>query len=174
MDSKEIMHWRGEIADRAINIELAVDLIITQYYCGAIKTNFLTQVLYDPYCNLGLKTNILKKILDHEGKDARIVEAVRRLSKIRNHFVHNRLSFQEYLDKNDLTKGVRDRMLNPEKLSEEINLKELYEEFMRDCPQVEKLLMENYVSFSGVKYTEEERRALEKKFMEDKASGNIG
>jgi hypothetical protein len=78
---------RGDVIERAINIEWMVNCLLSQHYLGRVSSGFVLQFLYDESCTFGLKVNVLLKVfpsLTANGFDQRL----RRLNRIRNYFAH--------------------------------------------------------------------------------------
>lgn len=120
MEDQDIKKLRADVIEKFINLEILVSAIITQHYFHKVDKNFLYQVLYDEYFNFGIKLNILLKII--ERPDNKVINKLRRLSKIRNTFAHSGLL---------ITKVASGRQfyLDTRKLDNEIDFQELFEEF---------------------------------------------
>lgn len=85
MDKQEISECRAEVITKFLDLERMVNIIISEYYLGAISGNFLIDVLYDPFFSFGLKLNILGKIGTVKESD---IILIRKLNTIRNIFAH--------------------------------------------------------------------------------------
>jgi len=145
MDDKKLKEYRGEVINRAINVERVVDVFITQYFFKKVNIDFMTKALYDEYFNFGLKINILSKIT----KDNKLINDLRRLSSIRNLFAHTGLILQEYIDPFDHSKGFITKTPNPKKLEENIEYAELYSEFNILADDLENKLFTVYKENGG-------------------------
>ena len=91
---KEVSFLRGLVITKAVDIELSIGAIITNYFVLSNKhSEFLSMVLSDPYFSFGLKINILKKILakinwsSYNGFN----EDLNKINLLRNRFAHSGL-----------------------------------------------------------------------------------
>lgn len=145
MDEQDLIKQRGDVIARAINVERIMDAVISCHYFGAVKISFLTEFLYDEYCSFGLKVNIVSKI----SKDKSLSQTLRRIASIRNSFAHTGLTFNEFVDKNDPTKGYKVRTPDPKKLHENMDYVSLYNEFVKLQNDAEDKLMVLFSSKGG-------------------------
>jgi len=59
---KEVSFLRGVVITKAVDIELLISALITNYFVLSDKhSKFSEMVLSDPYFSFGLKINVLKK-----------------------------------------------------------------------------------------------------------------
>lgn len=141
MIPEELINWRAYVVERSINLEWLVSAIICQHYFGTVPWNFLSEVLYDEYFNFGLKCNILEKVLDSTQK--KTIHDLRRLSKIRNHFVHRG---PHILTARELEGFAPD----PKNVSKPLNFGNLFTEFKKLYPNVEQVMIETFKAKGGV------------------------
>lgn len=97
--SREILtKYRTKVIEDFIKIEGYINTIICMHYLGCLSVKFFWQVLQDELFNFGLRVNILEKIFKDvlPSKELnRLIDDLRRLSKIRNYFAHCNTSFFE-------------------------------------------------------------------------------
>lgn len=130
LDTKvSVSFLRGLVITETVNIDAHMGAIITNYFVLENKhSKFSTNVLSDPYFSFGLKTSILKKIINEIGwkpyNDFK--DDLYRINKLRNIFAHSMMfGFDGDLI---FQKG--------EKPIETKKAKEMYEEFMSIYPKV--------------------------------------
>jgi len=90
--TKEVSFLRGLVITKAVDIELMIGALITNFFVLSEKhSKFSEMVLSDPYFSFGLKINILRKILkkinwtSYEG----FKEDLDKLRRIRDRFAHS-------------------------------------------------------------------------------------
>lgn len=90
--SREILtKYRTKVIEDFIKIEGYINTIICMNYLGCLSAKFYLQVLEDELFNFGLRVNILEKIfktISPSKELNRLIDDIRRLSKIRNYFAH--------------------------------------------------------------------------------------
>jgi hypothetical protein len=134
MNFKELIYSRGNVIEKFISIELAINAIISMHYLKRVDTNFVVNVLNNEQSNFGFKKNILKQIIDCKKykKEFKILE---NLNRIRNLFGH--ASFNIKNQNNKLTdESIKMYLNDPKKsgniIDPEVKMKEfleLYNEF---------------------------------------------
>ena len=88
--NKKVSDIRGRIANQYIQIELLINAYLINYFAIKNKHNdFLVKFLCDDYCSVGLKINVLEKILSQEKMYKGFYNDLRRLNNIRNIAVHS-------------------------------------------------------------------------------------
>ena len=127
MKEDELTELRGEVMEGMIDLETMINCIISVRYLGKLDNDFYYEVLYDENFNLGLKINILAKILPSEKTHLKHIDNLRRLSVIRNHFAHRGTQFLSPGEpgKNDEI-GI---VPNPRQLDQPIDYESLFKEF---------------------------------------------
>ena len=90
--TKEVSFLRGIVITKAVDIELMIGAIITNYFALSNKhTKFSSMVLSDPFFSFGLKISILNKILTqikwsfYKG----FKEDLSKIARLRNRFAHS-------------------------------------------------------------------------------------
>jgi len=90
--TKEVSFLRGVVITKAVDIELLIGALITNYFVLSDKqSKFSNMVLSDPYFSFGLKINILKKILNEIGWTSYdgFKEDLDKIQRLRNRFAHS-------------------------------------------------------------------------------------
>lgn len=138
---EELSKFRLKVMEEFINIELIINLIISQHYFGLAKRDFMLNVLYDDMFTFALRRNILEKILGDRFRE--IDTDLHMINKIRNIFAHRS---QQVL----VHRGAEMVVPNPKKPGEELDFRRLYEEFNERAPRVKKHLTKIYGEMGGV------------------------
>jgi hypothetical protein len=140
MDKDELSKCRAEVIERFINIEWMINAIICQHYLGQLRTSFLFEVLADEYFSFGLKRRILTKIIKSKNADRqiakRIIKDINELSDIRNRFAHYG---QKFIVSQDKT--LRQKVIDPRNIKDEIDFQGLHDKFMEKVKGVEEYLV---------------------------------
>ena len=120
---KEVSFLRGIVITKAVDIELMIGALITNFFVLSDKhSKFSEMVLSDPFFSFGLKINIMRKILaklnwtSYEG----FREDLDKISRLRNRFAHSGMFGFD----GDLIYDKGDKPMEIKKA------KEMYEEFM--------------------------------------------
>ena len=133
MDKKfDLTRVRGEIIEKAINIEVGLNAIISQRYVGKLYHAFVLDVLYDEYFNIGFKIRIIEKVADflkHDKQGRKPIESLRRLCVIRNYFAHTGSELIEISTNRAFTP-------DPRKVTQSVDYESLYKEFLKLEPEV--------------------------------------
>ncbi len=88
--NKKVSDIRGRISNQYIQIELLINAYLVNYFAIKNKHNdFLVKFLCDDYCSVGLKINVLEKVLSQEKVYKEFYNDLRRLNSIRNIAVHS-------------------------------------------------------------------------------------
>lgn len=116
---------RADVLEELSGIESFINIIISNHYFGKTCDDFVIEVLQDEYFSFALRGNILKKILKkRDFYERKKFENFSELGRIRNKFAHI------YLPTLDRKKGEI-RYPHPRHPEEDINYKELYDDFTR-------------------------------------------
>ena len=137
MNDEALKAARGDIIEKSINLEIIMSAIICQHYLGAVKDNFLFEVLLDEHFSFGFKRRIIEKIVP---MSTGLKEKLGKLNKIRNYFAHwgPRVFWGAALPTDVESFIIPDRRHPHERLDFEA----LYEEFKKLEPQVTKHLFQ--------------------------------
>ena len=90
--TKEVSFLRGIVITKSVDIELLIGALITNYFVLSDKqSKFSNMVLSDPYFSLGLKINILKKILNEIGLTSYdgFKKDLEKIQRLRNRLAHS-------------------------------------------------------------------------------------
>ncbi len=121
---KEVSFLRGVVITKAVDIELMIGALITNYFVLSKKhTAFSSMALSDPFFSFGLKISIFRKILSkinwkpYKG----FKEDLDKIARLRNRFAHSMLF------------GFHGDLIYPvgEKHMKTKNAKKMYDEFMQ-------------------------------------------
>ena len=91
----DVSKARTEVVEGFIGIETWLNVLISTYYFGGERGQFILEVLYDEHCSFGMRLSVLKKILRKlfvgGSCDTDInqkVQELYELNNIRNIFAH--------------------------------------------------------------------------------------
>lgn len=129
---------RQKVIERAINIENIISMLITFHFFPnkekGIDSNFLQDVLYDPYATIAFKINLLQKCFPGFGE--KNIQKLRRIFNIRNIFAHCGLRMSSSVDPKNFS------VIDPKKKNEPLDYKKLTDEFNKEAEDQEKNLFE--------------------------------
>jgi len=136
----KISSYRKEVIERAINIEMLVNAIISQKYFGRVVLPFVREVLLElPFFK---KIEILQKF----GIDGEVINKLHDIRGIRNIFAHRNLSYHLKTDEN--WKVVSLGKKENKDLAEN-DFERNYQKFVQLAPEVEAELFIIYDKMGG-------------------------
>ena len=89
---KRVGFWylRNNILDKFNNVEMMINLIISNFYFKETNKDFIFRVLHNPYFQTVLRIDLFTKIMKDSDNDriSKIISKLKTMSKIRNYFAH--------------------------------------------------------------------------------------
>jgi hypothetical protein len=140
--TNEISQMRSEVIEKAINIEWMINSIICQKYFGYQRIDFISELLYDEYCQFALKRRVLLKICSELTKE--FENNLNRLNTIRNYFAH---VGPEVID-GPILQGPT-RVPDPRDFSKSVDFANLHKEFLELERAISTTLFETFKAKGG-------------------------
>lgn len=141
MSADFVTTTRADILEAFLGVEVKIEQIIATYYLGQPNNSmfvlFQMQVLRDSNCSFSLKRSVLNKILNlhfpgDKKANAREIESLHKLAKIRNYYAHCGSRFVYKPD--ETTRAIFTP--DPDSPTKPLNFKEKHQTFMATLPQV--------------------------------------
>ena len=134
---------RADVIEKFINIEIFLTAILSQFYFGRVRKDFVFDFLYDEYCSFALKRRVLFKVAPELRSVPQFEQDLNRLNTIRNYFAHLRI----WVSPPDAD-GPQ-RIPDPRNFERSVDFQALYEEFCKKAPRVVDVLVEQFKKLGG-------------------------
>ena len=139
MNLKVLINTRGDIIHQFIQIEIAINCIISAHFLGKVSPNFVVAVLNNEMSSFGFKKTVLKQILDDKkfGKEFQYLED---LNRIRNIFGHASMELMNDVKVDDPNADIW--LSNPKKIGDKVDPTEKSKTFYKTYLTVYKWLID--------------------------------
>lgn len=151
MDRKRFEELRRNVLDKFNNLEMFMNLAISQYYFKEVNKDFIFRVLHNPSFSFALRIDILMKMVKDDDKKrfSNMKNKIQQMSNIRNYFAH---ITPQYFDSNEeITMETVGWFPHPKDPSKKINLEEEHEKFFELEKEVHPYILGICTGF-GVKF----------------------
>src|SRR4030066_413481 len=135
---------RGDIIERAANIESMIGCVLSMKYFGRVRKCFTFDLLADEYCPFALKRRVLLKLVPELNGILNFEENLNRLNTIRNYFAHVGLIISDGPEP-----GVNARTPDPRQHDKSVDFPALYKEFLEKEKPVIEALFGQYKKLGG-------------------------
>jgi hypothetical protein len=136
---------RGDIIERAANLETIIGATISTVYFGKVMNNFAFDLLADEYCPFALKRRVLLKLVPELRELRGFEENLNRLNTIRNYFAHVGLIVHESPGPES-----RGRTPDPRDFEKSVDFAALHKEFLEKKRVVVAAIVERYRALGGL------------------------
>jgi hypothetical protein len=136
---------RGDIIERAANIETMIGCVLSMVYFGRVRTTFTFDLLADEYCSFALKRRVLMKLVPRLKEVKDFEQNLNRLGTIRNYFAHVGLLMSDRPEAD-----AESRTPDPRNFEKSVDFRALHKEFLEKEKIVLDALIEEYKRLGGV------------------------
>jgi len=135
---------RGDVIERAANLETLIGAVISQVYFGKVKKSFNFDLLADEYCPFALKRRVLLKLVPELREEKNFEVHLNRLNTIRNYFAHVGAVLADAP-----TENANTRTPDPRDFDKSVDFVALHAEYVEKERPVTDTLLKHYKRLGG-------------------------